>query len=145
MVLLADNRVASLYAMESPENWFEDFGTGQLTNGAARLRLEPLFAQTVNASAGYHVFLTPRGDSRGLYVTNLTPSGFEVREQGGGTSNTEFDFRIVAKRKGYEALRLNPVTADEDTVARIQEWGVARPAQTIRLKKPQARPAAANQ
>ncbi len=142
VVLLADNRVASLYAMESPENWFEDFGTGQLTNGAAQLTLEPLFAQTVHAGAGYHVFLTPRGDSRGLYVTNLTPTGFEVREQGGGTSNIEFDFRIVAKRKGYEALRLNPVTADEDTVAQLREWAVARPAQTVRLKKPQARAAA---
>ena len=143
VVLLADNRVASLYAVESPENWFEDFGTGKLTNGVAQLKLEPLFAQTVNASAGYHVFLTPRGDSRGLYVTNLTPSGFEVREQGGGTSNIEFDFRIVAKRKGYEALRLNPVTADEDTVARLREWAVARPAKTIRVKKRQTRPAPA--
>lgn len=142
VVLLADNRVASLYAVESPENWFEDFGTGQLTNGAALVRLEPLYAQTVNSGAGYHVFLTPRGDSHGLYVTNLTPAGFEVREQGGGAANIEFDFRIVAKRKGYEALRLNPVTADEDTVARLQGWAVARPAQTIRLKKPQARPAA---
>ena len=112
VVLLADHRVASLYAVESPENWFEDFGTGQLTNGAALVRLEPLYAQTVNAGAGYHVFLTPRGESHGLYVTNLTPAGFEVREQGGGASNIEFDFRIAAKRKGYEALRLNPVTAD---------------------------------
>ncbi len=143
VVLLADNRVASLYAVESPENWFEDFGTGKLTNGVAQMKLEPLFAQTVNASADYHVFLTPRGDSRGLYVTNLTPSGFEVREQGGGTSNIEFDFRIVAKRKGYEALRLNPVTADEDTVARLREWAVARPAQTVRVKKRQTRPAPA--
>ena len=103
-------RNVAVYAVHSPQNWFEDFGSGQLTDGAAVIQLEPAFGQTVNTSVEYHVFLTPNGDSRGLYVTHKTPTSFEVREQAGGTSNVAFDYRIVALRKGSEALRLQDKT-----------------------------------
>jgi hypothetical protein len=99
-------RKVALYAMQSPENWFEDAGSGQLSNGSAGIHLDPTFAQTVNAGAEYHVFLTPKGDCKGLYVTNETATGFEVHELGGGTSSIAFDYRIMAKRKGYENVRL---------------------------------------
>jgi hypothetical protein len=98
------------YSMQSPENWMEDFGFGKLTNGSATIALDPAFAETANTNAGYHVFLTPRGDSKGLYVANVTSSGFEVHESGNGTSSLSFDYRIVAKRRGYEAQRLTDVT-----------------------------------
>ena len=78
-------RKVALYAMQSPENWFEDAGSAQLSNGSARIELDPTFAQTVNAGVEYHVFLTPKGDSEGLYVSKETPQGFEVHEQRGGT------------------------------------------------------------
>jgi len=103
-------RQVSLYAMQSAENWFEDFGSGVLTNGAMTVPLDPIFASTVNTAIDYHVFLTPRGECEGLYVTNLTPSGFEVRELHHGSSNIAFDYRIVAKRAGYENQRLEDVT-----------------------------------
>jgi hypothetical protein len=99
-------RWVALYAVESPENWFEDFGSGKLTNGAALITLEVTFAQTVNTGEDYHVFLTPNGDCNGLYATQKTSRSFEVRELGGGKSDVAFDYRIVAKRKGYESIRL---------------------------------------
>ncbi|MGB8115042.1 MAG: hypothetical protein WCF22_14770, partial [Candidatus Sulfotelmatobacter sp.] len=98
------------YSMQSPENWFEDFGSGALSSGAATITLDPTFTQTVNTGIEYHVFLTPNGDSRGLYVSQKTATSFEVREQGGGTSSIAFDYRIVAKRVGYEKVRLADVT-----------------------------------
>ena len=42
------------------------------------------------------VFITPAGDSRGLYVANRTLAGFWVRENQGGRSTLFFDYRIVA-------------------------------------------------
>ena len=36
-------------------------------------------------------------DTRGLYVSLKTPSGFEVREAQGGRSSLPFDYRIVAR------------------------------------------------
>jgi hypothetical protein len=109
-VQLPDQRWVRLYTVQSPENWFEDFGSGQLSGGRTTVELDPAFAQTVSASGDYHVFLTPNGDSRGLYVAAKSATSFEVREQGGGASSVAFDYRIVAKRKGYEDVRLADVT-----------------------------------
>jgi hypothetical protein len=103
-------RTVALYSMQSPENWFEDFGSGVLSNGAATIPLDPTFAQTVNTGTEYHVFLTPRGECEGLYVGATTANGFEVHELHHGTSNAAFDYRIVAKRAGYENVRLADVT-----------------------------------
>jgi len=99
-----------VYSVQSPENWFEDFGSSQLSGGSAIVRLEPGFAQTVNTATDYHVFLTPKGECNGLYVTNENAGGFEVRELGHGKSAVAFDYRIVAHRKGYENLRLADAT-----------------------------------
>ncbi len=110
-VPLGNGRKVALYAVEAPENWFEDFGSGKLVDGIVTIRLESTFAQTVNTDTDYHVFLTPNGDCHGLYVSQKTPGSFEVRELGGGRSNASFDYRIVARRKGYENLRLADVTS----------------------------------
>jgi hypothetical protein len=106
----AGARRVETYSMQSPENWFEDFGSGALSNGTATIKLDPTFTQTVNTGTEYHVFLTPNGDSKGLYVSQKSATSFEVREQGGGVSSVAFDYRIVAKRVGYEKVRLADVT-----------------------------------
>jgi hypothetical protein len=98
------------YAVQSTENWIEDFGSAELRDGAATVSIDPLFAQTVNTDVAYHVYLTPNGDTQGLYVTEKQPGSFVVRETGGGRSSIAFDYRIVAKRKGHEAERLVDVT-----------------------------------
>ncbi len=108
-------RTVETYAVQSPENWMEDFGSGQLEKGVAVVRIDPAFAETVTGDASYHVFLTPNGDSKGLYVISKTPTTFEVRESGGGTSSLSFDFRIVAKRRGFETQRLVDVTERYNT------------------------------
>jgi hypothetical protein len=95
-----------MYGIESSEVWFEDFGSGSLQNGKTVINVDPLFAGTVNLSAGYHVFLTPLGDCKGLYVTSKTVKDFEVHELEGGITNVSFDYRIVAHRAGYEHLRM---------------------------------------
>ncbi len=99
-----------VYTMESPESWLEDFGSGALEKGVAQVTIDSLFASTVDLEGEYHVFLTPLGDSNGLYVTNKTATGFEVRESDGGTSNIAFDYRIVAHRAGYADLRMEPAS-----------------------------------
>jgi hypothetical protein len=100
----------ALYPVQSPENWFEDFGSGKLEGGVATVALDPGFLQTVNAGMDYHVFLTPGGECKGLYVAQKTATSFQVRELGGGKSSVGFDYRIVARRKGYEAIRLADMT-----------------------------------
>jgi hypothetical protein len=103
-------RQLETYTVQSAENWVEDYGSGELSNGSATVQVEPEFAETVNTGVDFHVFLTPGGDCKGLYVTNKTPGSFEVHELGGGTSSIPFDYKIVAKRNGMESQRLVDVT-----------------------------------
>lgn len=103
-------RKVETYAMQSPENWMEDFGSGSLQRGVAVVKIDPTFADTVTGDTSYHVFVTPNGDADALYVINKTATSFEVRESKGGTSSLTFDYRIVAKRRGFEAQRLTDVT-----------------------------------
>jgi hypothetical protein len=62
--------------------------------GVANVQIDPAFASVMDRK-WYYVFLTPLGDTRGLYVSMKTASGFQVRENEGGRSRVEFDYRIV--------------------------------------------------
>jgi hypothetical protein len=108
-----EDRKLTTFGVQSAENWIEDAGGGQLSSGQAHVTLDPAFAGTVNTGVEYRVFLTPKGDCKGLFVANETASGFDVRELGGGTAGIAFDYRIMAKRKGYESVRLEDLTARE--------------------------------
>ena len=83
----------------------EDVGEARLTSGEAYVRIDPRFGDTMNRSTSYLVFLTPQGDTPGLYVTQKTPAGFVVREHG-GRSNVVFDYRIVAQPFTRQGARL---------------------------------------
>jgi hypothetical protein len=100
--------LSRVYSMESPESWFEDFGTSKLTAGQATVSLEPGFADIVHTDT-YHLFITPKGDCKGLYVSSQSGGGFSVRELQGGSSNVAFDYRIVAKRADIAGARLEHV------------------------------------
>jgi len=120
VVLTGSYGPREVYAIESPEVWFEDFGTAQLVNGQAVVTIEPMFARTVNLTETYHVFLTPLGDC-GLYVAEKSANFFVVRALNGETCSIAFDYRIVAKRIGYESYRLEPIgraPSDIDIVTR---------------------------
>ncbi|HEX4954830.1 MAG TPA: hypothetical protein VF017_15680 [Thermoanaerobaculia bacterium] len=113
VVRTASYGARQLYSMESPENWFEDFGRAALVNGRAAVAIDEVFAETVNIGEGYLVFLTPKGDCNGLYVAKQTATSFEVRELNGGRRSIGFDYRLVAKRKGYEDVRLQAIAIED--------------------------------
>lgn len=83
----------------------EDVGSSELRNGSARVKLDPAFARSVDGSS-YHVFLTPDGDTRGLFVAERDNDGFVVRETQGGRGSLSFDYRIVATQSGHASDRM---------------------------------------
>jgi hypothetical protein len=99
--------VKALYAEESSEAWFSDYGFGRLRGGCVRVLLDRAFAETVNPSEPYHVFVQPYGRAE-LYVTDRTPESFTVAARGGAL-DAEFSYRVVAKRLRFEGTRLEPV------------------------------------
>jgi hypothetical protein len=111
----ADVQYRGMYAVESPECWFEDFGTGTLAGGKADVKLDPLFAQHVRTDS-YHVFLTPHDPSHHLAATARTGQGFSVAASASadaaaqGTKAADltgtFSYRIVAKRNDIKGERM---------------------------------------
>jgi hypothetical protein len=65
--------------MESPEHWFEDFGSARLQSGRAIVNLDADFAKVIKRG-DYRVFVTPEGDCGGLYLRRKSATSFEVRE-----------------------------------------------------------------
>jgi hypothetical protein len=104
VVPFPDGSHRALYCMESPDLWFEDFGTAKLKRGRALVQLDADFAKVIKLG-GYMVFLTPEGDCRGLYVRRKSATSFQVREHMGGTSNIAFSYRIVGRRKDIKEHR----------------------------------------
>ncbi len=97
VVPFPDGSKRVLHCMESPEHWFEDFGTAKLRGGRAVIKLDADFAKVITRD--YRVFLTPEGDCRGLYVRGKTAASFEVRELMGGESAVAFSYRVVGRRR----------------------------------------------
>lgn len=100
----------AIYSVESPEVWVEDYGSGQLLNGEARVDLDPLFLETVTIDEIHplKVFIQLTAEANPVYATKGN-GYFTVREMNGGRSNATFDYRVVAKRRGYEDTRLEPM------------------------------------
>lgn len=111
IVETADYGRRLLYALESPEVWLEDIGTAVLADGEAAVAFEPVFAQTINREAPYHVFVTPLSPEPViLFITSKTSDGFTVRgiTPDNRAASCSFDYRVVARRLGYEEVRLEP-------------------------------------
>jgi hypothetical protein len=101
-----------LYSLESPESWFEDFGRAKLARGRVKVKLDRKFVAVADTK-DYQVFLTPEGDSHGLFLSAKNGAGFEVREQQIGrtigTSSIAFSYRLVARRKDVKASRFKRI------------------------------------
>ena len=104
-----------LYCQESPENWFEDFGDGQLVDGRCHVELDPLFLETVtiDATNPLNVFLQPQDPECEGLAAVASFTGFDAIELRHGTSNGRFTYRVVGKRKGFEDKRLDYCRAAE--------------------------------
>lgn len=99
-------QVAS-YGCQSTTQSIEDVGSARLNNGVAFVHLHRTFAQAIELQADpYRVFLTPNGDTRGLYIAQKLTNGFIVRESEKGRSNVDFDYRVVATALGHAGERM---------------------------------------
>ena len=128
-----NNNEKVMFAPEAPEVLFEDYGKGQLVNGVAYIQLDPTFANNivVDNQHDLRVFIQLEGDCNGVYVTNKTKNGFEVKELSGGASNVKFSYHVVGNRADeykngqlsskYEGLRFPdaPKNANSSSIKNV--------------------------
>jgi len=103
----ADENTEIWYAsLEGPEAAAYIRGTGRLTNGRSEIRFEDHFSNVIN-SQGMTVQLTPlSAESKGLAVIEKNPDGMIVSELYNGKGNYDFDFVVMAVRRGHEDYRV---------------------------------------
>ncbi|HEV3092421.1 MAG TPA: hypothetical protein VGX91_13350 [Candidatus Cybelea sp.] len=95
----------------------EDTGTARLVGGESAVRFDGTFGKSIDAGKGYQVFLTPDGDTRGLYVAAKFTGGFIVRETMHGRSTLDFDYRVVAHPSGASEERLPTVNPKRPVIS----------------------------
>ena len=92
-----------LFCPESPEYWYQDYGTVNMVNGRAHVELDPILAEVivVDANNRIRVFATPVDmlNFEGVTVTNQTATGFDLVELNGATHSGTVDYQLIAKPK----------------------------------------------
>ena len=100
-------------AVESADAFFEDFGTAMTdAEGFCEVQLDDIFLETVNTDYDYHVFLTPYSDDYASKASIYSKS--KDRFIVYGTPHTRFDWRVSAKQRGYEGIRMEVMEDDNN-------------------------------
>ncbi len=99
----------TLMASESPEAWIDDYGSGEIVNGKAHIDLDPLYLDcvTINEKHPMKVFVQLTSPMSNQFYVKKGTTGFDVIVTGEGAESVSatFDYRVVAKWKGYEHVR----------------------------------------
>jgi hypothetical protein len=77
-------------------------------DGIADVEITADFASVIDRANPYYVFLTPMGDTRGLYVSRQNYGGFQVREtcMGGRTRPSNTGSSVGRSAQGTSGCRL---------------------------------------
>ncbi len=92
-------------AVESTFAVFEDYGSSVTDkDGMSTIMLDPIFLETVNTECDYYVFVSPRKltSVAHICVQNKFRDSFCVH----GDPDTEFDWIVISKQRGYEDARM---------------------------------------
>ena len=96
-------------AFETAEAYFADIGSAEIgADGSVKIAFESIFAETIEAEAGYQVFLTRTSHEQAEWVEKQD-GYFVVHGEPGAT----FDWMLCCKQKGYADVRMSPVNIEE--------------------------------
>lgn len=105
--------IRSQYCYETATPMFGDIGTAQTDEtGECYISIDDIFAETVNTSIEYQVFLQKEGQGD-LWVEEKTPTYFTIK----GTENLKFSWEIKAIQRDYEFERLEEYQDENKEVA----------------------------
>jgi hypothetical protein len=99
----------ALYTYVSTDVCVQTSGTATLSAGCAVIAFDPAFTAIASSGEPVVVTVTPLGESNGVYLSNVTSSGFTIVENNAGKSNVTVNYIAIGKRAGYE----NPQLAQE--------------------------------
>ena len=93
----------TLTCPESPEYWYQDYGTVEMINGKATIQLDPILADiiVVDEENPIRVICTPVGMPyfNGVTIMSQTSNSVEILELNGGTHSGKLQYQLVTKPK----------------------------------------------
>lgn len=93
----------TLTCPESPEYWYQDYGTVQMTNGKATIVLDKILEDIiiVDEQNPIRVICTPVAMPyfNGITIMNQTSNSVEILELNGGTHSGKLQYQLVTKPK----------------------------------------------
>ena len=108
----------ALACPESPEAWIEDFGSGSVAEGKSHIDLDPMYLDcvTVNDDHPLKVFVHSTSPAAQQFYVEKGKNGFDVVFVGDGAEKVSatFDYKVVAKWRGNEDFRFEPVQMQDE-------------------------------
>jgi len=122
-VMPSSKGLVTLIAPESPEAWFEDFGSGELRNGFCHIELDPTFLEcvTIDEQNPLRIFVQMTSSLPNGFYIKKGRTGFDVVEERGGLSTATFDYHIIARWKGWEGKRFLPGVGPQTSLEKPHE------------------------
>jgi len=81
-------------------------GTGKLVNGSAKIAFDANYSQLTAKDKPVIVTVTPMGETKGVYIAEVTNDGFIVKENGNGTSNASFYWIAIGEKNNASELNV---------------------------------------
>lgn len=105
-----------LYTNTSTDVTVQTSGKAVLSGGRAVISFSPAFEAALSSDESLVITVTPIGASNGVYLDQVTKSGFTVVENNGGRSNVTVNYIAIGTRAGYEnpSLAREVISADYD-------------------------------
>ena len=117
MVSLTDvgeeSRLAS-YAVTSTTVDVYDKGKASKSGKIVHVDFSPEFSKLLSESQDVIVTVTPLSSSNGLFVKNISRTGFDVEENANGSNSVDFNWIAVGARTGFENTAVSSEILDSE-------------------------------
>jgi hypothetical protein len=91
-----------------------DKGRAKLSSGEAFISFTEAFLEVIDNPTELIITVTPMGNTNGLYVSEITSTGFYVKENNSGASTVEFSWIAVGTQSGYENIEIPAEVLTDD-------------------------------
>jgi hypothetical protein len=113
------SEMTPLYTNVSTDVSVQTSGYAEMINGKCTVRFDKNFTEVISTSVPVVVTITPMGQSQGVYISEVSETGFAIVENNNGTSSVKISFIAIGRRAGYETTVVSPEVLATDYTQKI--------------------------
>ncbi|HNP33516.1 MAG TPA: hypothetical protein PKN96_09510 [Flavobacterium sp.] len=115
-----DDKVVS-YASTALQPEINSKGIAKLTNGQANVAFEKSFSQLVDKTKPIIVTCTPMGETKGVFLAEVTSEGFKIKENQNGNSSVSFSWIAIGEKTVSQNQELSSEILDKNFESNLNE------------------------